>query len=468
MATPLPFNLPKGGILSAANDNIPTTNALKRRIEDEMQRRYANRTTISQYTPKAGDQEKFNKQKSKSLEESQQPLNRAASSKYAANAMENIIKPGLEAGLFMEGAGLVGKGVNALGKKLAEKQALKRAAMGGADESAVAGYTMKDGKQTLYNINGDELGTIDQSSQIPTDPRLRGKIMPINQYKPPITGEGAPYLTDDEKLGINDNNWEEIVKKYDPGSLLRTNKIKEADQVLLDFRNRISTPEGEKRMKSLLGDRYKEVKNNINELKLKADPETRAYYTSSMGGPYIGLHPELPTELVKPIVRHEIEHAVQKGATTEVDDILSNLELKKTPKDVNWDERKLSQKDKKINPQNLKYELKDKQNATDYFHSGSSGKEKGAFLGELQQYMVDNKLISHPYAVDEITPEKIKEVFIDNYFSKKEDEYPLRIFDIMKNTDNNYKVIADGLNKMLIGGGTVVGAKNILGQKNMK
>ena len=82
--------------------------------------------------------------------------------------------------------------------------------------------------------------------------------------------------------------------------------------------------------------------------------------------------------------------------------------------------------------------------------------------------MVDNKLISHPYAVDEITPEKIKEVFIDNHFSKKEDEYPLRIFDIMKNTDNNYKIIADGLNKMLIGGGAVAGAKNILGQKNMK
>jgi hypothetical protein len=213
MAVPLPFNLPRGGILSAANDNIPTTNALKKRIEEEMQRRYANRTTISQYTPKAGDQERFNKQESQLLEESQQPLNRAASSKYAANAMKNIIEPGLEAGLLIEGAGLVGKGVNALGKRLAEKQALKRAAMGGADESAIAGYTMKDGKQTLYNINGDELGTIDQSSQIPTDPRLRGKIMPLNQYKPPITGEGAPYLTDENGEKIAEN----ILKPEDTG-----------------------------------------------------------------------------------------------------------------------------------------------------------------------------------------------------------------------------------------------------------
>jgi hypothetical protein len=462
MAIPLPFNFPKGSILSAANDNIPTTNALKKRIEEEMQRKYANRTTISQYTPKAGDQERFNKQKSQLLEENQKPLNRAASSKYAANAMENIIKPGLEVGLFMEGAGLVGKGVNALGKKLAKKQFLKRAAIGGADESAVAGYTMKDGKQTLYNINGDELGTIDQSSQIPTDPRLRGKIMPINQYKPPITGEGTPYLTDEnrERLGLD---WKDI-ERYDPAFYLKSNKIKEADEVLLDFKNRISTPEGEKRMKSLLGDRYEKVKNNIKNLELKQDPSDYAYYTSGvMTEPYIGLHPELDREMIKPIVRHEIEHAVQKGATTEVDDILSNLELKKTPNKVNWDEKKINKP--YPNPQNLKYKLKDRQDATDYFDSGSSGREKGAFLGELQQYMVDKKLISHPYATSEITPEKIRDVFIDNI---GQDEYPLRIFNIMKPTDNNYKIIANGLNKMLIGGGAVAGAKNILGQKNMK
>ena len=36
----------------------------------------------------------------------------------------------------------------------------------------------------------------------------------------------------------------------------------------------------------------------------------------------------------------------------------------------------------------------------------------------------------------------------------------------MKPTDNNYKIIADGLNKMLIGGGAVFGANKLNSMKN--
>jgi len=200
MAIPLPFNLPKGSILSAANDNIPSTSAMKMRVQGEMQRKNANMPSVSQYEPSPYEMDRFNRQKSQLLEESQQPLNKAAGSKFAANAMENIVKTGLEAGMLEFGAGLVGKGINALGKKIAKKQALKMAAMGGADESAIAGYTMKDGKQVFYNVNGDELGSIERqfSKEVPTPMALRKKLPYQNiGYQPPIKGKGAPFLTEE-------------------------------------------------------------------------------------------------------------------------------------------------------------------------------------------------------------------------------------------------------------------------------
>ena len=427
-------------------------NKLKKEAEDFLSRRNSNRNTISQFTPKQGEWNMLAGQNAARLKEQNKPLNRAASSKVAKNTMENLVEPLLA----LEGVGAIGGVAKALYKS-GLKKAVKKEANDYASsltQNNVTRYFDKEGKELPFT----------------TAIRSKDEVIKANQAlkKDLKTGsteaapeELNPYLTDEngERLGLD---WKDI-ERYDPAFYLKSNKIKEADQVLLDFRNRISTPEGEKRMKNLLGDRYEKVKNNINKLELKEDPSDYAYYTSGvMTDPYIGLHPELNTEMVKPIVRHEIEHAVQKGATTEVDDILSNLELKKTPNKVNWDERKL---DKQINPQNLKYKLKDRQDATDYFDSGSSGREKGAFLGELQQYMVDNKLISHPYAVNEITPSKIREVFIDNI---GQDNYPLRIFNIMKPTDNNYKILADGLNKMLIGGGAIAGAKNILGQKNVK
>jgi hypothetical protein len=200
MAIPLPFNLPKGSILSAANDNILSTNAMKMRVQEQMQRRSANMPSISQYEPSPYEMDRFNRQKSQLLQEGQQPLNRAAGSQLAANFMENLVKPALE----IEGIGILGglakKGGKALTKKMAEMQAAKMAAMGGADETAIAGFTMKDGKQTFYNINGDELGSIERqfSKEVPTPMALRSKLPYQNVgYKPPIKGKGAPFLTEE-------------------------------------------------------------------------------------------------------------------------------------------------------------------------------------------------------------------------------------------------------------------------------
>ena len=239
------------------NDQIPSNQSLKNKVLAQMQARnnnyLANRASISQYVPKFDEQVRLNETKQRQQQENNKFLNKAASSKIAVNAMRNIIEPGIDAAMLIEGGGLA--------------------------------------KNAIKSIAKSKLKSMSKKS---------------------VTGSA-------EKLGLD---WKDI-EKYDPAFYLKSNKIKEADQVLLDFRNRIATPEGEKRMKNLLGDRYEKVKNNISKLELKQDPSDYAYYTSGvMTDPYIGLHPELDRGLVKPIVRHEIEHAVQKGATTEVDDIL--------------------------------------------------------------------------------------------------------------------------------------------------
>ena len=371
------------------NDQIPSNLSIKNRVLAQMQARnanyLANRPYISQYVPKLNEQARLNKVKQLQIEENNKLFNKAASSKVAANAMKNIVEPGLDAAMLIEGAGLANK-------------------------------TVKSGLKSM------------------------SKKAIVNS-----------------KTRLSSAEAEKIMADLESDFLLKPNKIKEADEAFLDFKNRISTPEGEKRMKSLLGNDYNVVKKDIESLNLKSDPSEYAYYKQNYGNPSIGLHPELDPSMAKSITRHEIEHAVQRGKTTDIDKSLSNLELRKTPNDVDW-----SKKQKEINPQNLKNYLSNKQNATDYFHSGSSGKEKSAFLGELQQFLVDNKLISHPYAKSEITAEKIKDVFIDNMVDKT---YPLRIFDIIKPTDNNFKILADNLNKMLMGGGAIVGAAKL---KSMK
>ena len=109
-----------------AQDGTRLNVDLKKQAEEFLAKRNANRNTISQYTPKAGEQEKWNKEKLQRIAEDNAPLNRMAASKGAANMQDAI-----EAAMIMEGglaAGkLVGKGAKAAGKYLTEETALKNA-----------------------------------------------------------------------------------------------------------------------------------------------------------------------------------------------------------------------------------------------------------------------------------------------------------------------------------------------------
>jgi hypothetical protein len=144
--------------------------------------------------------------------------------------------------------------------------------------------------------------------------------------------------------------------------------------------------------------------------------------------------------------------------TTKIDDLLSNLELRKTPEIVDWDQLKSSRIPGKKNASELTGYMTDKQRATNYFDSGSEGGEKSAFLAEVQQYMMNNNIIPSQSYV-EITPEMVNQTFIDAMFDETGGGKYLRLFNIMKPTEANYKLVAEGLNKMLgVGVGIGVGA----------
>jgi len=237
----------------------------------------------------------------------------------------------------------------------------------------------------------------------------------------------------------------------------------EASEVLENFLIRISTPEGKKRLKEL-GITNTKVFDN---LKIIANKDTYGEYWLNK----IALHPELPG--VRNVTRHEIEHAVQDALsnsridkynfslkktdaayneslkpTSDIDDILSGLELRKTPQKVDWNAIKSVDKETPLKPDRLFDYFSDKQRATNYFDSGSRGQEKSAFLAEVQQYMMDKGTIPKISYMD-ITPEMVKKTFIDSRFDQENLGKFLRLFNIMKPTENNYELISKGLNKML-------------------
>jgi len=264
-----------------------------------------------------------------------------------------------------------------------------------------------------------------------------------------------------------------------------------ATEVLENFRKRIKTPEGKQRLKDL-GITNKRV---LDDLKIYADETGLAYYSPEFGK--IGIHPQLPE--FRNVTRHEIEHAVQDAvansriakynqdngnfkylfrpkakkkaleyankSTSDIDDLLSGLELRKTPEKVNWEETKATRG--KQDPSELYDYMEDLQGATNYFDSGSVGAEKSAFLGEVQQHMMDKGIIPKD-SYTKITPEMVKKTFIDAKFDENGGKY-LRLFNIMKPNEKNYKLISDGLNKMLsttpIVGGAALGAAALQQQK---
>lgn len=264
---------------------------------------------------------------------------------------------------------------------------------------------------------------------------------------------------------------------------------KDAFNVLGDFRERIATKEGRERMKAL-GITDDEI---FKKLKIVDDNTTFGSYQDQTNT--IGLHPEHP--LVRKVVRHETEHAVQNAVSlnklnkyntdagnlkyffrpkygkqilkdarsglTDIDKELSSLELRKEPTpNIKFADGKASSKTVDIN--RYKDLVVNKQQATDYFTYGSGGREKSSFLSEVQQYMMDQNIIPKTSYV-KIDENMVKQTFMDAMFDEKNGGKYLRLFNIMKPTDSNYKLVASLLNKML-STGTVVTVASTTSNKN--
>jgi hypothetical protein len=221
----------------------------------------------------------------------------------------------------------------------------------------------------------------------------------------------------------------------------------------------------------------------LQNLSIVEDPTDYGYYRPSKNK--IAIHPDhiRPTN----VVRHEIEHGVQKAflqslidksnkwynffsapdrkLTTNIDDLLSGLELRNKP-DLNrvWDYSN-DPFPKPIDISDYKDKILNRQNATDYFATGSRGKEKSAFLAEVQQYMMDQGIIPKDDYV-EVTPEMVKQVFADSMFDETGGGKYLRLFNIMRPTEGNYKLVSQGLNKMLTVSPMALGAGAIGSQIN--
>ena len=124
----------EGGWLDKYQDGGNINKKLKEEAEEFLARQIANRTTMSQYTPKKGEAERLEKEKAQRREENAGPLSRLASNPNAEAFGRNIPDAALFALDVMtlgEGTlalkGLAKPALEAAGKYLTEKTALKNA-----------------------------------------------------------------------------------------------------------------------------------------------------------------------------------------------------------------------------------------------------------------------------------------------------------------------------------------------------
>ena len=297
---------------------------------------------------------------------------------------------------------------------------------------------------------------------------LRGyKELPIFTQNTGDVGNLAQQMKQMNRFFSEDQRFDRLKETTNPESL----------NMLSDFKKRISTPEGKRRMKELGITR----EDMLHDLTMVEDPTSYGYYRPSKNK--IAIHPDIP--LPRFVGRHETEHSVQKAfqqssidesnkwynlfsspkikKTTKIDDLLSDLELWDKPdlKKV-WDKSK-GDVAKPIDVSDYEDLILDRQLATDYFTTGSKGGEKSAFLAEAQQWMMDQGMIPKDDYV-EVTPEMVKQAYDKAKFDKT-GRY-LRIFNIMRPTEKNYKKISKGLNELLTVSPIALGAGAIGSQTN--
>lgn len=238
-----------------------------------------------------------------------------------------------------------------------------------------------------------------------------------------------------------------------------------------DIYDRLHSVEGKKRRFDLQGEesenmdiRFTDSKTTGSHIDLRRFG--KMFQRNGHDIDLISLNPNFPKELKEGVLEHEIAHAVQnkKYNNEYVEDMVSvDKDLKKLRIDVDKlikgfnDIPKL--KDSKLKTpfiERINYVKsfedldKDISNSSIYFDKGSNGKEKHPFVAELRTYMKNEGIIPHIFDSKtqkyyQITPEEVQKG-IETYEKKK--NYPLRIATFIKNSSENYNLLADAMNKM--------------------
>jgi hypothetical protein len=319
----------------------------------------------------------------------------------------------------------------------------------------------KEGRKALEQSNLEIIGAalpvpgIETVGKIPSLAKIGGKLIQERRAKP---------IND-----LVDNLWGRETTKYKMTKSEDYERLEDfpegspAQMTLEEFKKRINSPEGKRRMQNL-GINEDDILQN---LKVKQDLATHGQYVSNVDEEgvrkgYVGITPRSP--FPKTITRHEIEHAVQAAyragknlpndepwkLLTSIDKSLDNLQLKEG-EELNATKigriSNLGQMTPGISPDvEIIERLADPTRAYGYFISGSGGREKSAMLAELQEHMVNTGIIKNAY--DKITIDDVKKAYKLNE-GNYEDRNVLRILNIMQPTSYNFALLRDNLNRML-------------------
>jgi len=243
-----------GGWLDKYQDGGNINKKLKEEAEEFLARQIANRTTMSQYTPKKGEAERLEKEKAQRREENAKPLSRLASNPNAEAFGRNIPDAALFALDVMtlgEGTlalkGLAKPALEAAGKYLTEKTALKNA-------YKLNPYAFKPTEAMMYRGIGeggmkDALGSGVFRAKQDVQPIMKGNFDMSKQFSKPYFSPsfetadryGNGFIAEVPKDATtwgnrysNRNTWSQIAREdipIDKGKILKKDWLKGYKQV---------------------------------------------------------------------------------------------------------------------------------------------------------------------------------------------------------------------------------------------
>ena len=160
------------------------------------------------------------------------------------------------------------------------------------------------------------------------------------------------------------------------------------------------------------------------------------------------------------ILEHEWQHVFQKGKPligTDDElkklDILSDSDLQKKYELAVGPKQNILQRVLGIPPNIGKPDLgysaanmKDRIESKNYFLEGSAGQESAPMASEIRENLLQRGIIKNRY--DEITPKMLKDHYNLYRNTDAYRRYPIRVYDIMKDKNENFNLLSNVLNKL--------------------